>query len=85
MCIRSHYNKDHDFFEMFIDKLFDVTCLPVQRMVYNIRTIMRENDDLPLEQICKVTVDILTELKDVMHRVCFKIMIQLNGFIRMKR
>ncbi|XP_043280572.1 uncharacterized protein [Venturia canescens] len=67
-CIKSHYTKDHDFFEMFIDKLYDVTCHPVQRMVYNIRTIIGGNDNLPLEQICKATIDTVMELQDVMDR-----------------
>ena len=61
--------KDHAFFEMFVDKLFDVTSHRVQRMVYNTKTVMTGTDDLPLEKICKATIDMVMELKDVMDRV----------------
>lgn len=53
---------------MFINKLFDVTCTTVQRLAYNMRDIIRK-EDLPMEQICKVSIDLLLEILDIMDRV----------------
>lgn len=64
--------KDHDFFEMFVDKIFDVTCHPVQRMSYNTKTVMCGSDDVPVEKICKATIDLVIELKEILDRVGVK-------------
>jgi len=53
---------------MFVAKIFDVTCTTVQRLAYNMRDILRKGD-LPLEQICKVSIDLLLEISDIMDRV----------------
>lgn len=53
---------------MFVSKIFDVTCTTVQRLAYNMRDIIRKSD-LPMEQICKVSIDILLEISDIMDRV----------------
>lgn len=53
---------------MFINKLFDLTCTTVQRLAYNMRDIIRKGD-LPMEQICKVSIDLLLEISDIMDRV----------------
>ncbi|XP_076748688.1 integrator complex assembly factor Brat1 [Xylocopa sonorina] len=65
-CIRHSYI-DHDFFDMFITKMFDVTCTAVQRLAYNIRDTIVKND-LPIVQIAKVTVDMLLEITEIMDR-----------------
>lgn len=67
VCIRKNHLK-HDFFDMFINKLFDVTSTTVQRLAYNMRDIIRKGD-LPMEQICKVSIDLLLEILDIMDRV----------------
>lgn len=61
-------NFNHDLFDMFVSKIFDVTCTTVQRLAYNMRDIIRKGD-LPVEQICKVTIDLLLEISDIMDRV----------------
>lgn len=53
---------------MFINKLFDVTCITVQRLAYKMRDIIRKGD-LPMEQICKTCIDLLLEISDIMDRV----------------
>ncbi|XP_014471739.1 PREDICTED: uncharacterized protein LOC106742896 [Dinoponera quadriceps] len=66
VCIKkNHIN--HDFLDMFLSKIFEVTCTTVQRLAYHIRDIIR-NEDLPMEQICKVSIDLLLEILDVMDR-----------------
>ncbi|EFN89501.1 uncharacterized protein LOC105184184 [Harpegnathos saltator] len=66
VCIKkNHIN--HDFLDMFLNKIFDVTCTTVQRLAYHIRDIIRK-DDLPMEQICKVSIDLLLEILDIMDR-----------------
>ncbi|XP_012539663.1 uncharacterized protein LOC105838551 isoform X2 [Monomorium pharaonis] len=66
VCIKKN-EKTHDLFDMFISKIFDVTCIPVQRLAYNVRDIIRKGD-LPMEQICKVSIDLLLEISDIMDR-----------------
>lgn len=66
VCIK----KDHvnnELFDMFINKLFDVTCITVQRLAYKMRDIIRKGD-LPMEQICKTCIDLLLEISDIMDR-----------------
>ena len=58
----------HYLFEEFIDKMFEVTCIPVQRIAYSMRDVLLKND-LPLESICKAAVDNLLDILDVMDRV----------------
>ncbi|XP_032688076.1 uncharacterized protein LOC116852135 [Odontomachus brunneus] len=66
VCIKkSHIH--HDFLDMFLNKLFEVTCTTVQRMAYHIRDIIRR-ENLPIEQICKVSIDMLLEILDIMDR-----------------
>jgi len=67
VCIKKNH-LNHDLFDMFINKIFDVTCVPVQRLLYNMRDIIRKSD-LPMEQICKVSIDLLLEISDIMDRV----------------
>ncbi|KYN28360.1 PREDICTED: uncharacterized protein LOC108770504 [Trachymyrmex cornetzi] len=66
VCIKKNH-LNHDLFDMFINKIFDVTCVPVQRLLYNMRDIIRKSD-LPMEQICKVSIDLLLEISDIMDR-----------------
>ncbi|CAL1678631.1 unnamed protein product [Lasius platythorax] len=66
VCIKKNH-LNHDFFDMFINKLFDLTCTTVQRLAYNMRDIIRKGD-LPMEQICKVSIDLLLEISDIMDR-----------------
>ncbi|EFN61120.1 HEAT repeat-containing protein C7orf27 [Camponotus floridanus] len=66
LCIKKNH-LNHDFFDMFINKLFDVTCTTVQRLAYNMRDIIRK-EDFPMEQICKVSIDLLLEILDIMDR-----------------
>ncbi|XP_015186913.1 PREDICTED: uncharacterized protein LOC107071944 isoform X2 [Polistes dominula] len=66
ICVR----KDHiqnELFDMFINKIFDVTCMPVQRLLYNIRDVIWKSD-LPLENICKISIDLLLEITNIMDR-----------------
>lgn len=67
VCIKKNH-LNHDFFDMFVNKIFDVTCTTVQRLAYNMRDIIRKGD-LPMEQICKVSIDLLLEILDIMDRV----------------
>ncbi|KAG5347636.1 BRAT1 protein, partial [Acromyrmex charruanus] len=66
VCIKKNH-LNHDLFDMFINKIFDVTCVPVQRLLYNMRDVIRKSD-LPMEQICKVSIDLLLEISDIMDR-----------------
>lgn len=67
MCIRQSYVQ-HDLFDIFLTKMFDVTCTAVQRLAYNIRDTIYKND-LPLTQMSKVCIDILLEITEIMDRV----------------
>lgn len=58
----------HDLFELFVDKIFNITCPIVQRFVYNTRDIIRK-ENLPLEQICKISIGYLIEILDTMNKV----------------
>ncbi|XP_076292857.1 integrator complex assembly factor Brat1 [Lasioglossum baleicum] len=66
VCIRQTYIT-HDMFDMFINKMCDVTCTAVQRLAYNIRDTIYKNE-LPLPHICKVSIDIILEMMDIMDR-----------------
>lgn len=66
VCIKKN-QWTHDLFDMFIGKIFDVTSTAVQRLAYNMRDIIRKGD-LPMEQICKVSIDLLLEISDIMDR-----------------
>lgn len=68
LCIKHTY-KDSDIFDMFLTKLFDVTCTAVQRLGYNVRDAVLKND-VPVAQIAKVDIDMLLEIMDIMDRVC---------------
>lgn len=67
VCIKKNH-LNHDLFDMFVSKIFDVTCTTVQRLAYNMRDIIRKGN-LPMEQICKVSIDLLLEISDIMDRV----------------
>lgn len=54
---------------MFVNKLFEITCVPVQRLAYNVRDVIAKNN-LPITQIAKVSIDMILEITDVMDRVC---------------
>ncbi|KAK2575840.1 hypothetical protein KPH14_007215 [Odynerus spinipes] len=66
ICVRKDH-AHHELFDMFITKIFDVTCTPVQRLLYNVRDTIWKSD-LPLEHICKVSIDLLLEITDIMDR-----------------
>ncbi|KAL6424479.1 hypothetical protein ACFW04_009911 [Cataglyphis niger] len=66
VCIKKNH-LNHDFLDMFINKIFDVTCTAVQRLAYNMRDIIWKGD-LPMEQICKVSIDLVLEILDIMDR-----------------
>lgn len=67
ICVRKDH-VHHELFDMFINKIFDVTCMPVQRLLYNVRDVIWKSD-LPLEHICKVSIDLLLEITNIMDRV----------------
>lgn len=67
VCIKKN-NWAHDLFDMFVNKIFDVTCLPVQRLAYFMKDVIRK-EDLPMEHICKVSIDMLLEIINIMDRV----------------
>lgn len=70
MCVCLRKNRtSYDFTEMFMDKLFAVTCQPVQRLGYQTRDVMLREKDLPIEQICKSSIEVLLECIDIMDRV----------------
>ncbi|XP_063981218.1 uncharacterized protein LOC135164623 [Diachasmimorpha longicaudata] len=62
-----HSNMKHEFFEMFVDKLYDVTCQPIQRLSYLIRDLMLR-ESLPVEHICKSSIEMILETIDVIGR-----------------
>lgn len=66
LCIKHTY-RDSDIFDMFVSKMFDVTCVPIQRLGYNIRDVVLKNH-VPLAQIAKVNIDLLIEITDIMDR-----------------
>ncbi|KAF7408050.1 hypothetical protein HZH66_002587 [Vespula vulgaris] len=66
ICVRKDH-VHHELFDMFINKIFDVTCMPVQRLLYNVRDVIWKSD-LPLEHICKVSIDLLLEIINIMDR-----------------
>lgn len=66
VCIKHTY-REHDLFDMFITKMFDVTCTTVQRLAYNVRDAIVKND-LPVPHIAKVSIDKLLEMTDIMDR-----------------
>ncbi|XP_053988394.1 uncharacterized protein LOC128881403 isoform X1 [Hylaeus volcanicus] len=66
VCVRRSYI-NHDLFDMFLTKMIDVTSTAVQRLAYNIRDSIYKND-LPLAEICKVCIDMLLEITDIMDR-----------------
>ena len=68
VTLKPSYMKEHYLFEEFIDKLFAVTCTPVQRLAYNTRDVIWKND-LPMEPICKASVDHILEIVDIIDRV----------------
>ncbi|OXU24734.1 hypothetical protein TSAR_013123 [Trichomalopsis sarcophagae] len=87
LCVtmKPTYMKEHYLFEEFVEKLFDVTCTPVQRLAYSIRDVILKNE-FPLEYICKSTVDHLLEIIDIMDRetavICFQVMCHaLKNFV----
>ena len=61
-------NKHNEFFETFVEKMFDITCNTVQRLTFNIRYVIQKTD-LPMELICKSTVEMILEITDIMDRV----------------
>lgn len=70
------YAKDHYFFEEFMDKIFNVTSVSLQRLAYNIRNVILQNPDLPLEHICAATIEHMLEILDFMDRDTIIIMFQ---------
>ncbi|XP_078035209.1 integrator complex assembly factor Brat1 [Augochlora pura] len=66
VCVKQTY-MSYDLFDMYINKLCDVTCTAVQRLAYNIRDTVYKNE-LPLTHICKVSIDIILEITDIMDR-----------------
>ncbi|XP_012283609.1 uncharacterized protein LOC105701446 [Orussus abietinus] len=57
----------YDLFEMFLNKIFEVTCPATLRLAYTIRDVIMKGD-LPLEHICKVSIGMLLEIMDIMDR-----------------
>lgn len=66
VCMKTA-NTSHDFFETFINKIFEITCTYTQRLAYNMRDIMLK-EDLPLEQICKISIHLFLEIVNIMDR-----------------
>lgn len=58
----------HDFFEIYINKMFEITCTAIQRICYNVRDVILKTD-LPLELICKSSIEMLMEIINIMDRV----------------
>lgn len=67
VCLKKSYKK-HDIFEMFVHKMFTITCQPIQRLAYEARDVMLK-EELPLELICKSCIEMLLEIVDLMDRV----------------
>ncbi|XP_034935397.1 uncharacterized protein [Chelonus insularis] len=65
VCLRKGYK--HDLFEIFMDKMFNITCLPILRLTYEVRDVMLR-EDLPVELISKSCVEMLLEIIDIMDR-----------------
>ncbi|XP_051174019.1 uncharacterized protein LOC127289847 [Leptopilina boulardi] len=57
----------HDFFEIYINKMFEITCTAIQRICYNVRDVILKTD-LPLELICKSSIEMLMEIINIMDR-----------------
>lgn len=57
----------NDCGKIFIDKLFDVTCQPVQRVCYDLRDAM-DKEKINAQYICKASIEMLIEIIDVMDR-----------------
>ncbi|XP_057318159.1 uncharacterized protein LOC130663104 [Microplitis mediator] len=66
VCLNKSYKK-HDIFEMFVHKMFTLTCQPIQRLAYEARDVMLK-EELPLELICKSCIEMLLEVVDLMDR-----------------
>lgn len=67
VCLKKNYKK-YDIFEMFIYKVFSITCQPIQRLAYETKDVMLK-EDLPLELICKSCIEMVLEVVDLMDRV----------------
>ncbi|EZA54607.1 hypothetical protein DMN91_006727 [Ooceraea biroi] len=69
VCIKKNHMStcSYELFDMFLNKIFDVTCTTVQRLAYNMRDVIRKGE-LPMEQICKASIDFLLEMSDIMDR-----------------
>ncbi|XP_033214963.1 uncharacterized protein LOC117171612 [Belonocnema kinseyi] len=61
-------NSKLDFFDTYVNKMFEVTCLNVQRISFNIREVILKSKHLPMEQIAKSTVQLLLEIIDYLDR-----------------
>lgn len=62
-------NSKLNFFDIYVNKMFEVTCLNIQRIAYNIREVILKSNNLPMEQITKTTVQLLLEIIDYLDRV----------------
>ena len=62
-------NVDNDFFEIYVNKMFEITCSNVQRLAYSVRDVILKNNDLPMEQIAKSAIEMVLEIIEYLDRV----------------
>ena len=53
-----------------MDKMFSVTSVTLQRLAYNIRNVILQSPELPMESICATSIEHMLEIVDLMERVC---------------
>ncbi|XP_058796302.1 uncharacterized protein LOC131667108 [Phymastichus coffea] len=85
VTVKPKHMKEHCLFEDYIDKLFTLTCQPIQRIAYTMRDILFKND-FPMEYICKSVVEYLLEIVEILDRdaavICFQTMCySLKNFV----
>lgn len=60
--------------------MFDITCVEIQRLAYNIRDILLK-EEVDVETVCKSSVEITLEIINIMDRVNFNLHIFSFNFI----
>lgn len=66
--MKPQHMKEHCLFEDYVDKLFAITCQPIQRIAYTMRDIIFKNE-FPLESICKSIIEYMLEIVEILDRV----------------
>ncbi|XP_015590637.1 uncharacterized protein LOC107265565 [Cephus cinctus] len=58
---------NNDLFETYIDRMFDITCAPVQRLGYNMREIIYKSD-ICMESLSRYSLDQVLQIVHIMDR-----------------